>query len=364
MHDSRITTRLPGLTVIELSGSHREIGLAHGKAFTPEIALMKKRLTDYLSSISLGIGGRFLLWYFEKLAAKMVRYVPDELLDEMRGVAEGSGNSFKFIFLINALDDVLVNLACSSFAVPASRSENGQLFVARNLDYPLFHDALPELNTVFKIHPEKGQPFVSVAWPGFCAVVTGLNASGLIIADLTSLSRDRTLKGTPALLQNRIAIQQSRTLDEIENMLRNGKRTVGKNLLLASPEGARVLEVSARQVVTRTAPDNILACTNHFETPLMASLQGSIKKPPKTDVPQEYFSYAYSKMRYDSVMALASKDKVAVSDGVSVLAAEPVGNRTTVQSVIFFPGLRQLLVARSGETPVSHGVYEHLGVLL
>jgi hypothetical protein len=57
MNESRITIRLPGLTVIELSGSPRERGLAHGKAFAPEIALMKKRLTDYLSSISLGVGG-------------------------------------------------------------------------------------------------------------------------------------------------------------------------------------------------------------------------------------------------------------------------------------------------------------------
>ena len=364
MTENRIVKRLPGLTVIELSGSPREIGVAHGKAFAPEIALMKKRLMDYLSSISLGIGDRFLLWYFEKLALRMARYVPDELMDEMRGVAEGSGNSFKFIFLINALDDVLVNLACSSFAVPASRSENGQLFVARNLDYPLFHDTLPTLNTVFKIQPDKGQPFVSVAWPGFCAVVTGMNASGLFIADLTSLSRDRTLKGTPALLQNRIAIQQGRTLDEMEDVLRKAKRTVGKNLLIAAPEGARVLEVSARQVVSRSAPDNILACTNHFETPLMAGSQGSVKKPPRTDVPEEYFSYAYSKMRYDSVMALASKDKVAVSDAVSVLSAEPVGNRTTVQSVILFPGSKKLLIARSEQTPVSQGEYEDLGAVL
>jgi predicted choloylglycine hydrolase len=364
MNDSRITTRLPGLTVIELSGSPREIGLAHGKAFAPGIALMKARLVDYLSSISLGIGGRFLLWYFGKLALRMARFVPDELQDEMRGVAEGSGQSFKLIFTINALDDILVNLACSSFAVPASRSENGQLFVARNLDYPLFHDTLPKLNTVFKIHPEKGLPFVSVAWPGFCAVVTGMNASGLFMADLTSLSRDRTLKGTPALLLNRIAIQQSRTLDEMESILRNGKRTVGKNLMTASPEGARVLEVSAGQVVSRTAPDNVLACTNHFESPLMASLQGSVTKPPKTDVPQEYFSYEYSKSRFDSVMALNSKDKVAVPNAVSVLAVEPVGNQTTVQSVICFPGAKRLLMARSEKTPVSRGTFEDLGTIL
>jgi predicted choloylglycine hydrolase len=364
MHGSRITKRLPGLTVIELSGSPREIGIAHGKAFAPEIALMKARLVDYLNSISLGIGGRFILWYFEKLALRMARFVPAELTDEMRGVAEGSGQDFKFIFLLNALDDVLVNLACSSFAVPASRSENGQLFVARNLDYPLFHDVLPKLNTVFKVHPEKGLPFVSVAWPGFSSVVTGMNASGLFIADLTSLSRDRTLKGTPALLLNRMAIQQSRTLDEMEDVLRKSRRTVGKNLMTASPEGARVLEVSARQVVSRSAPDNILACTNHFETPLMAGSQGSVKKPPKTDVPQEYFSYAYSKARYDSVMALASKDKVSVSDAVSVLSAEPVGNGTTVQSVICFPGAKRFFVAWSDKTPVSQGAYDDLGEIL
>jgi hypothetical protein len=356
--------REPGLCIVELSGRPREIGEAHGRLLGAEIALMKTRLLKYLSDISFGIGGRALMWYIGHLAGKMEAFIPEGLREEMHGVAEGSGQSYRFILLMNVLDDVLVNLGCSSLAIERGLSEDGRLVVGRNLDYPLFYDILPRLNTVFKISPDKGRPFVSVAWPGFSAVVTGMNDAGIFIADLTSLSRDKTTKGFPALLLNRTMLQHSDSVDDIASTLGRTRRTVGKNLMAASPFGARVFEISATKMAVREAHGGFLACTNHFEDPDMAPLQGGIRTPPKTGLPESYYSYAFSKERLDKIRPLSSRGKIGVAEVVSILGAEPVANVTTVQSVVFVPETRRILVARRESTPVSLGEYRDLTGLL
>jgi len=357
MEHGRITSREPGLTVAELSGAPYEIGLAHGRLFRPEIALMRARLISYLDSISLGFGGRILLGIFELLSRRMVPYTPAELKEEMRGIAKGAGQSYRFIFLLNSLDDVLVNLACSAVAVGPENSIDGNLIVGRNLDYPLFFDLLPRLTTVFRVRPESGQAFVSVSWPGFAAVVTGMNESGVCIFDLTSITRDRRLAGTPALLINRTALQHSRSVDELTEVVDCSRRTVGKNIMAASPTVARVLETSAASIHVREAVSGVLACTNHFESEEMAARQGSVKAPPKTGLPQHYYSYAFSKERMDRLTEMVSGRKAGVDDVAAALGTAPVANESTVQSVVFVPETRRILVARREVTPVSQGEY-------
>lgn len=365
MEHGRIISREPGLTVAELSGPPYELGLAHGRLFGPEIALMKARLIAYLSSITYGAGGRALMALFGILSRTMDKYTPAHIKEEIQGIADGSGQGYRFIFLLNSLDDVLVNMACSAVAVEPGRAGGGKLIVGRNLDYPLFYDTLPGLTTVFKVVPDAGRPFVSVGWPGFAAVVTGMNDAGLLLADLTSLSRDRRLSGTPALIVNRLALQGSSTLDELEKTYSNARRTVGKNIMAASPGEARVLEITAKEISVRRAAGGLLACTNHFETPSLVGRQGSVGPPPKSDFPASYYSYAFSKERMDTLYSLlGSKSAVGAADIASALCTGPVANRSTVQSVIFVPEEKRILVAVSEHTPASEGKYRELAGIL
>jgi hypothetical protein len=364
MEHGNIISREPGLTVCELHGTPREMGFAHGRLFEAEIALMRERLMSYLTSITFGIGGRTLLLFFGFLSRQMEPFVPGGLKEEMRGIAQGSRQDYRFIFLLNSLDDVLVNSACSSVAISPENSLDGRLIVGRNLDYPLFFDLLPKLTTVFKIMPFGRQGFVSVGWPGFSAVVTGMNASGVCIADLTSISRDKTMKGMPALLLNRKALGNSRDLDEMTGILKDAHRTVGKNIMTASPAGARVLELSAKGFNVREGVSGLLACTNHYEGKEMAARQGSVKAPPKSDFPQSYYSYAFSKERMDKLSSLVGGRKVGVEDVTAALGTEPVANGSTVQSVVFVPETRRILVARRESTPVSLGEYRELTGIL
>jgi len=365
MEHARIISREPGLTVCALSGSPYEMGFAHGRLFNAEITLMRARLRSYLSSITRGLGGRALMLLFGMLSRRMERYTPEPIKDELRGIADGAGLDYRFVFLLNALDDVLVNMACSAAAIGPGRTREGDIIVGRNLDYPLFYDALPGLTTVFSVEPDNGRRFVSVGWPGFAAVVTGMNDAGLFIADLTSITRDERLAGTPALLLNRVALQSSSTLDEAEEVYRSARRTVGKNIMSASPEGARVFELTAREFVPRRMAGGLLCCTNHFENPALAGRQGSVKPPPRSDFPSSYYSYAFSKERMDALTSsLSSGSGLDVDDVVAALGAGPVANPSTVQSVVFMPKTRRLFVAVSGETPVSAGEYRELYGLL
>src|SRR5207245_2457937 len=126
----------------------------------------------------------------------MERHIPAELKLEMRGLAEGSGISYRDVLLLNCFDDLLhslvrlalsvpaplrarIGLACSCFARvdPA-----GGLLLARNLDYYLEGGVLgadgivtrtmKEQLTCFVVRPLHGRPHISIGWPGFVGVVT------------------------------------------------------------------------------------------------------------------------------------------------------------------------------------------------
>lgn len=357
MENGKIISRTPGLTVAEISGAPYEMGRAHGGLFAGEIALMRERLLSYLSTVTYGIGGRAFLWYLGRLAGRMGRFVPAELKEEMRGIADGSRQDYRFIFLMNALDDMLVNLACSAVAAGPGLTKDKKLIVGRNLDYPLFYDLLPMLNTVFKVRPDTGHSFVCVGWPGFASVVTGMNDAGLVIADLTSISRDRTMRGIPALLLNRTALQGAGTLEEAVDTYTRASRTVGKNIMAASPSRAVVLELSARSISTREAEGGLLACANHYTDPGMAAVQGSVTPPPKSDFPAHYYTYSFSKERMDALERLSCGRDLEVEDVEKALSTPPVANDSNVQSVVFVPEARRIFVAVRETTPVSQGAF-------
>ena len=88
----------------------------------------------------------------------------------------------------------------------------GAYVMGRNLDYPVFTEPLAEFQTLFLIEPHQGQRLASLAWPGYVGVCTGINASGVALAQLSAMSRDRTLKGTPAALRFRVALEDGDTV--------------------------------------------------------------------------------------------------------------------------------------------------------
>ena len=310
---------LDGLLLVEIAGGPYERGRQHGTALGERIRHFRHCLID---DIVFGKGlamGTAFLGVLYGILARMHPNIPRELRKEMRGVADGARVPYRDILLLNCFDDVLHALiqlnpvlapllhhrfvkpvlgwlgaprtppahgfACSAFALTGRASATGAPIHGRNLDY-LVNDGFVDPEglvprelrknvVVFVVRPTRGQPFASIAWPGFVGLVTALNGSGLSLACLTSTVARETANGTPLLLLYRTIAQYASTLDQVEWLLRGTRRTIGNNLTVASgpANSACGFEFTMSRVRTVPSVDGLVGATNHFQHPAMAELQ-------------------------------------------------------------------------------------------
>src|SRR5262249_21130394 len=133
------STLLAALAVLELHGTPYERGLAHGRTLKAEIARhverWKRNVGEAAKADADATVARFLRETRFGEAAK--KWTPD-LLEEIRGIADGSGQRYDTIFALQLLDELWVFLEargpdhCSILAMPARGKEPG--FVAQNFD--------------------------------------------------------------------------------------------------------------------------------------------------------------------------------------------------------------------------------------
>ncbi|MCC6177892.1 MAG: hypothetical protein IT305_21540 [Chloroflexi bacterium] len=296
-----------GFLMVELSGGPYERGQQHGLALAERIREMRDRLYgDIIFAKGRALGAMFAGVLYGILA-RMHPFIPRELREEMRGVADGAKVQYRDILLINCFDDVLHALiqlnpvltplmnhrfvkpvlgffACSSFVLTGSRTITGAPIHGRNLDYLIgdgFVDpdgivpkVLRDNLTVFVVQPARGRPFASVAWPGFVGSVTTLNADGVSLACLTSTVARERADGTPLILLYRLMAQYGRSLDEAEWLLRGARRTIGNNLTVATADDeARLFEFTMDQIAAIRPKRGLIAATNHFQEPSMTEAQ-------------------------------------------------------------------------------------------
>ncbi len=365
MQGGTFLLREEGLSVVVLRGTPSEMGWQHGTNLREEICTLRSKFVTYLSGLRKGLGGRILYWILLFLARRMNRYISEPIRIEMASVAKAAKVPYGFILLINVLDDLFNTLACSSFAISGEMAKDTTLLYGRNLDYALFTDIMPRLNTVFAYKPKQGYPFISIAWPGYVGCVTGMNDRGLVLSGLASNTFDKTRKGIPTGIIYRQALQHAASLIDLKEIIALGPRTIGNNVLLASHDEAIVLEVSAKRWERRLSENGMITVTNHYQTAPMSSIQAPfISKPRSSPLPDNCFTQDYSVFRDEQLRRLRAKGPLGVNEVIETLRTEGVANPGTVQSAVFSPQEKTFWVAKRLETPVSLGEFVKLEDLL
>lgn len=348
------------LRIIELSGSPGERGRRHGELLAAGIRGMRRGLLAYLFKAGLAVGAWPIFGLLLLLSRRFWPFIPRPYQEEMRGVAAGAHIPLPVILLINVLDDLANNVPrCSALA---ARSPGvGGFLSGRNLDYPLFIDVLVSLQTLFVVEPHRGQSFASLAWPGYIGVCTGLNRAGVALSQLSAMSRDISLQGMPAALRFRQGLEAGDSVVGVAEAILAAPGTIGNNLLLASGQEARVLELSARQSTVRTPVAGLLTVTNHYQSATMAPWRGRFpKRPPFSVLASHYFSEAYSRARNTRLQELAQSQTPSPEALCAILSDNQIANPGTVASVVFAPGERTLWVARGQTPPVNHGPFQEI----
>jgi predicted choloylglycine hydrolase len=354
--------------VVELSGDASQRGWQHGQALRPTLLRIREGLhrdVIYRRGAVLGWGFRSLVRW---LVHRMQRHIPTPWLTEARAVAEGAGIAFDDVLTLTCFDDVVHNLqyvvpvgrlACSGLAAQRGRTPTGQVLLARNMDYApesdwwgvgtLITSVMRETTTVFAVRPEHGFAYVSIGWPGFLGVVTGMNETGLALACLTSTVRGETADGTPMPLTYRHILEQAETLDDCERILQATKRTIGNSLLVASARDAAVcaFELSPRKVYRRLPEEDLVLATNHFLVPTMG-------------IEQNGLVVAHSLARLERIQTLTANTRIGVAEAQAMLLDEAgtlpthrVHNFGTIYSAVLEPSAMRMWL-RSPEAHSNH----------
>jgi len=350
------------LRTLELWGSPMERGRRHGQILGADIRLLRRALLTYLARISLYAGALPLFGLLVWLGRGFWPHVPSHLRDELAGVAAGADLRLGSLLLINVLDDLGNNSPrCSALAVGERRTADGAYLMGRNLDYPLFTEYLSQFQTLFLLEPHQGQPLASLAWPGYVGVCTGMNYAGVALAQLSAMSRDRSLKGTPAALRFRQALEAGYSVSAVAAQILQCPGTIGNNLLLCGPQEALVLELSARHGVVRHSHRGLLTVTNHFQSQAMQGLKGRFPpRPPYSALSAYHFTEAYSQARNQRLQRLARDCRLGQEDLQKILADPGVANAGTAVCTIFNPRKRRLWVAQGETPPVNQGPFAEI----
>ena len=249
-----------------LEGSPYQRGLAHGETLRTEIQAVIGLWQDELERSFERTAGevirRFLVG--TDFVPAMQMWTPD-LLDEIRGITEGSGLDGDTLLAFQLLDemwnnaDVVLGEHCSCVGIPSARGEPACL--AQTVDVEGFRDGF---QVVLHIrHDDSDLESLVLTCAGLVAL-NGVNNRGLGVCVNALMQLNPCRDGLPVAAVVR-GLLELPALQEATAFLRKVRHASGQNYLVGDPEGIHSFECSANAIVhlEPQGPGGAMWHTNH-----------------------------------------------------------------------------------------------------
>lgn len=283
-----------------LEGTPYQRGLAHGETLRNEIqavvSLWQEAVEMDFGRPSSEVIRRFLAG--TDFTPAMHTWTPG-LLDEVRGIADGSGLGFDALLTLQLLDemwsnaDVVLREHCSSLGLPAGRGEPACL--AQTVDVERFRDGF---QVVLHIrHPDSDLESLVVTCAGLVGF-NGMNNHGIGVGVNALLQLNPCRDGLPVAAVVRGLLEQP-ALEGAIAFLQTVRHASGQSYLVGGPAGIHAFECSANAVVRLEpqGPGGVIWHTNH---PL-ANTDYQPWFPTKLDSGEEMPFLENSRARYESL---------------------------------------------------------------
>lgn len=256
------------MRILKLQGSSYDVGFRHGRELRELVVayhglcrmildgIPEDKKEETLSSVEGGLRRRYA-----------------ESLEEMRGIADGSGLSYEDILLTNFTSEVRsqASTMCTSFAAGHKASRVSEPVLGKNRDmaqtyYPF--------QTAMKIRMAgKADVFLVEALSGMVVTGCGMNEHGLSLAlnVIASINDADDTVGVQRAFLARLILEECKSLDEaIDLFSENDLAYQGANFLVCDSKGmCALIEKSHRHQAVIEAKDGVIASTNHFTDPKM-----------------------------------------------------------------------------------------------
>jgi predicted choloylglycine hydrolase len=231
-----------------LSGSPYEMGYQHGQALRPLIDGMvryESRRHAHTAPAALNQEG---------VLARVGRAAP-ALLEELRGIADGSGLPFEQLLEVN----LQVLHYCTVIAF--TQSDRGPL-LGKNLDFPVY-----AYQVLFSAEPDEGYGMTHIGCAGSVASYGGINTAGLAMGHaVVPLDAEPQETGLPVAFLRRLALQHCATTSQAVELLSGYDAwQQGDNLLFLDRQGeAAVVELAPGMQRVRRPAQDAAWCSNCF----------------------------------------------------------------------------------------------------
>ena len=265
------------LPLLEISGKPRERGRAHGERFRQEIGTLLPAYFDYLERMSPEGVERFT----KSRALEITRtYLgpaeaySSELLNEVRGIAEGANASFEEVLALNAFLDLcdylsptFMEVGCTTFMVPGTTDGIGAT-IGQSYDLPAFFAPAAVLLQVTGTGETDALVFTIAGILG-CA---GLNSAGVGVV-INNLVPADAGAGVPYPFVIRKILSSERIGDAIDAVVAK-RRASGMNYVLCDRHGDLFdRETSAAEYAVLCPFDAPMAHANHYLTERLKRLE-------------------------------------------------------------------------------------------
>jgi len=251
------------LPVIEVQGTHRQVGEQIGRALAPSIGRTVSALRTWLPT---GVS-----WEQARdrgrLFAAHSRPVYPQYVAELEGIAAGADVPFDELFL--GLCEELWSpeawhRGCTDMAARGRATADGSTLLAHTND--LAPEAEQDL-VILKVQAGDEPPFLGVS-PGGLVYSAGFNAAGISLTGNEVEPNDARV-GVPRALVVR-AILASRRLEEALDACLLPQRASSYNNIVADDHGeVYSMEGSATDLEPIYIVDDVLAHANHYASPAM-----------------------------------------------------------------------------------------------
>ncbi len=370
--------------VCVMEGTPEEMGYQHGRLLAKRIHHIMK--VGYLQKALWSRG--YKPEYVNAQSARMEKHFPPEYIAELQGIVKGvkaagvEGISYEDARLGLTIPELLhfdpdMPPGCSNFAVWGKWTTDGRLLHGRNLDWTVEAEAQDD-HVILIWRPKGGIPFMMVGWAGSIGSVSGMNAKGITIGEMTCMSPDATFDGLPLNAIMRRVLEKAETLEQAVEIMKNTPRTSGWNFVIADGKipDARALEVDAKNCdvyapmdpkegkeTMHWAMQDAVRRTNH---PISAErllklgqtygheigIEIKTMEDLKAKLPLLLLQNTYQ--RYDWLgkqIQQRGEGKFDVKDALQLLANGPVFGDDTLHSFVFDPSKQVAYVANAGSNP-------------
>jgi len=240
--------KIKSLTILHLSGTPYERGLAHGQLLREEINITISKWKKVVEETSNNTFDEVISDFFDNTTyVEIIKKTCPELLEEVYGISEGSGIDYETILAfqmseeIDALSDELNNKHCT--AIGMNRTDTEPTFLAQNMDPDQFLHGFPTLLHI--IDKESKLESYVYTFPGFIGL-DGLNSNGIAITCNSMSMLNYSKHGLPVAFIVRSVLTQKHEQNAFD-FIKEVPMGIPQCFIIGGISGIRCFECSANQ---------------------------------------------------------------------------------------------------------------------